>query len=151
MNNTQFSKGKVVGNFLLLILGVALLATTIWVVIRDIRYLTQYECIDATVTKMATYHSGSDTNYDVRVSFTHNGKDYTDRKVSYDISMKEGKTIKVFLNPDNDRESLHTVGEMISLPFVFCLGGCIATAIGANFVKAYFRYRNDTETKENNY
>lgn len=151
MNNTQISKGKVIGNYLLLILGAALLAVAIWFVIRDIRYVTQYDCIDATISKMAVSNRGDDTQYDVRVSFTHNGKDYTDRKVSYNISMKEGKTIKVFLNPANDREQLHTIADMILLPFVFCLGGTIATAIGFNFIKAYSRYRQDGDTEVASY
>lgn len=52
-----------------------------------------------------TYSGGdNDTEYDVYVNYTVDGKDYQSRSDYYSPSYKEGKEIKIYYNPDNPQQ-----------------------------------------------
>lgn len=96
-----------------------------------------YQKTEATIVEIVHHHTvDGETDSDVFVDYSVGGKDYTHVRLnSYDISMKEGKTITIEYNVD--RPGKIRVPSAVIAPYVLWGCGLFAIVIGArNAMKA---------------
>ncbi len=76
------------------------------------------ESVTATVTAIYRHGSGDDASYDVRVSYTFGGEEYSDVPLGYwHTGMDEGDEIEIRLDPD-DPENIGANAVAVILPCV---------------------------------
>lgn len=83
---------------------------------------------EATIERIdERYHGDGDTDYDVYVSYFVDGKSYYEELNSYNSSMREGKNITIYYNPDDPSEIMSNDGSIIGI--IFMVIGGIAVLI----------------------
>lgn len=78
---------------------------------------------EATITRInERYHGDGDSDYDVYVSYFVDGNSYNEELNTYNSSMREGKKITIYYNPDNPKEIMSSDSSIIVIIFLI-IGG----------------------------
>lgn len=78
---------------------------------------------EATIERInERYHGDGDSDYDVYVSYFVDGESYTEELNTYNSSMREGKKITIYYNPDNPKEIISSDSSIIVIIFLI-IGG----------------------------
>ena len=87
---------------------------------------------EAVITEVREIYEGTDEDgpnyrYEVFVKFTAGGKEYNTKSDYYQAGYVEGKTIKVFYNPENPNE---VTGNSKGLGIAFMIAGVVISLVG---------------------
>ena len=110
------------------LLGFIFTAVGVISLIKDMSFMRNAETTDAVITDIESEHYGSGedrkTRHTVWVEYTVDGTDYSEvlneMTDNYSSSMREGKSIKVYYDPDNPSD-VRTVSYVLEIVF-FSLG-----------------------------
>lgn len=89
---------------------------------------------EAVITTIGVHRSGDDTTHDVYISYVYEGREYDNVRLSfYSSDMYEGKTIIVYIDPENPRHAM-SKGEDIFMLIVFGFMGTVFSFIGFTII-----------------
>lgn len=100
--------------------------------IIGMNHIRRWDKVTATITKLESYYDSDDdiTRHTTYVSYTYNGADYYDVRLSeYSSSMFEGKRINIIVNPDAPEKISTGLGSTI-FGIMFYVGGMIFFIVG---------------------
>ncbi len=93
---------------------------------------------EATITRInERYHGDGDSDYDVYVSYFVDGKSYNEELNTYNSSMREGKNVTIYYNPDNPSEIMS--GDSSFIVIIFLIIGSIFVLIPLIWFTINFR------------
>ena len=95
--------------------GIIFLLISIIILKNIFNYTNKIDTI-GTITKITTYNTGHNSNYEIYVSYNVEGENYESELNSYSSSFYEGKKIKIYYDKNNP----HKIG-MKSLDLLFLL------------------------------
>jgi len=126
--------------FINLILPLLLIAGCVFTIILgagNLGKLKAYPKTEAEITRITTTYSGEDTEYEVIVKYTVDGKEYERELGSYQSSFREGKKIEIAYNPENPNEILQN--SKTSNVLVIVVGSIAGLAGVGMLLRRFFR------------
>ena len=97
--------------YILLIIPVALIIVGLFFLYSYMvtkKKLHHFDAKDVVISGTSMYYLGDSRHHETYVDYTYNNVEYKDVKLNYHTSsFRKGKTITVFINPDNPTELIY--------------------------------------------
>lgn len=120
---------------IMLLIGIVTFCSMLSITISDIRKAVSWSEVQAVIEdirvtdKRTMKHKGT-IDYDVYVSYIYNDRNYDSMLDTYRDSMREGREIKIYVNPDNPSEvmlmpSFSTIIGSVIFGLLFTFAGIL--------------------------